>query len=172
MPTDVRKDSRRIPKDSYRNAKDAYRIPRDSSPKIAQKWLPNRPPNGSKMPPKWPPEGSWSPLGRLLAIDALCVPLFCPPVSLLERSWRPPGPKKNSPRGPWAALGKIPREVSAKNRCSRAAQERPREISGEVLSLKAPCLRCFVDVAFFGPSRLQEPTKVLLNGSWRLLEKI
>ena len=112
MPTDVRKDSLRIPKDSYRNAKDAYRIPRDSYPKIAQKWLQNRPPNGSKMAPKWPPEGSWSPLGRLLAIVALCVPLFLPPGSLLERSWTPPGPIQSALERPLGAPRRISRQFS------------------------------------------------------------
>ena len=174
MPTDVRKDSLRIPKDSYRNAKDAYRIPRDSSPKIAQKWLPNRPPNGSKMAPKFlqngPPRGP----GALLGASWLSTPFVCPYFALQLASWNALGDlrgRKNSPRGPWAALGKIPREVSAKNKCSRAAQERPREIPREVVSQKASFVRCFVDVAFFGPSRLQEPKKVLLNGSGRLLEK-
>ena len=76
MPTDVRKDSLRISKDSYRNAKDAYRIPRDSSPKIAQKWLPNRPPNGSKIAPKSIPE----PLRELLELS-------WQPGGLLEASW-------------------------------------------------------------------------------------
>ena len=42
------------------------------------------------------PKRSWTPLGCLLALVAVSVPLFCPPVSLLERSWRPSGPKRHS----------------------------------------------------------------------------
>ena len=116
MPTDVRKDSLRIPKDSYRNDKDAYRIPRDSYPKIAQKRLPNRSQNGSKMAPKWlqngPPKGSWSPLGRLLAIVALILPLFLPPGGLLERSWTPSGPIQSALERPLGAPRRISRQFS------------------------------------------------------------
>ena len=67
--------------------KDSFRTPVDFYPGIAQKWLPNRAQNGSKMAPKWPPEGSWSPLGSLLAIVALISLLFLLPGGLLGRSW-------------------------------------------------------------------------------------
>ena len=113
MPTDVRKGSLRIPKDSYRNPKDAYRIPRDSYPKIAPKRLPNRIQNGFKMAPKWlPPEGSWSPLGRLLAIDALILPLFLQPGGLLERSWTHSGPIQSALERPLGAPRRISRQFS------------------------------------------------------------
>ena len=106
MPTDVRKDSLRIPKDSYRNAKDAYRIPRDSYPKITQKWLQNRPPNGSKMAPKWlqngPPRGP----GALLGASWLSLPFVCPYFCLQGASWsalgRLRGRSKVLLSGPWA----------------------------------------------------------------------
>ena len=87
MPTDVRKVSLRIPKDSYWNAKDAYRIPRDSYPKIAQKRLPNRSQNGSKMAPKWCQHGCQ--MG---------------PGGVLEASWRRVGAIKKA----WSAKGGLP----------------------------------------------------------------
>ena len=48
------------------------------------------------------------PLGGLLAFVAVSVPLFGPPVGLLERSWKPPGPNKSALE---RLLG-APREIS------------------------------------------------------------
>ena len=126
MPTDVRKDSLRIPKDSYRNAKDAYRIPRDSSPKIAQKWLPNRPPNGSKIVPKWlqngPPRGP----GALLGASWLSTPFVCPYFALQLASWNALGDlrgrKKIVQEGPGRLLEKFQERFQPKIN----AQERPK----------------------------------------------
>ena len=65
------------------------------------------------MVPKWLQMASWRTLGHLLPLVALSVPLFCPSVGLLERSWRPPGPKKRSLEQLLGAPRGIPREVSA-----------------------------------------------------------
>ena len=55
-----------------------------------------------------PPEGSWNPLGSLLAIVALILHLFLPPGGLLERSWTPSGPIQSALERP---LG-VPRRIS------------------------------------------------------------
>ena len=74
--------------------------------------LPKRPFLTSKMAPKWPPEGSWSPLGSLLAIVALILPLFLPPGGLLERSWTPSGPIQSALERPLGAPRRISRQFS------------------------------------------------------------
>ena len=79
------------------------------NPKMAPEWSPD----GSKMVPKWLQMASWRPLGHLLDMGAPFYALFCPPVSLLERSWGPPGPKKRSPERLLGAPRGIPRQVSA-----------------------------------------------------------
>ena len=43
-----------------------------------------------------------------MALVAVSVPLFCPPIGLLERSWRPPGPNESALE---RLLG-APREIS------------------------------------------------------------
>ena len=52
-------------------------------------------------------------LGDSLECSDICSGGFLPLGGLLERSRGARGPKKSNPGGPWTALKKIPREVSA-----------------------------------------------------------
>ena len=71
--------------------------------------VPNLSLDGSKILPKMAPkcvlEPSWSHLGGLLAMVLSSGRLFSPPVGLLERSWKPRGPKKVIGNGSWTARG-------------------------------------------------------------------
>ena len=73
---------------------------------VPSKLLPSRVQNGAKIEPKLVLEATWRG-------PRICSGGLSPLGGLLERSWKALGPKKNSQRGPWTALKKIPREVSA-----------------------------------------------------------
>ena len=69
-----------------------------------------------------------------MALVALLVPLFCPPVNRLERSWTPPGPKKKYLDRLLAALEKFPRHFSAKKKSLERLLAGLRGIPREVLT--------------------------------------
>ena len=77
-------------------------------------------PRFSKLAPKGVPKRSWNALGSLLAMGALILPLFSPPVGLLERSWTPPRLKKSN----WKRLLDGPRP--------------PRRLVSTILAAKYP----------------------------------
>ena len=71
-------------------------------------------------------------LGGNLEGSRICSGGLSPLGRLLERSWRALGPKKRSPRRPWTALKKVPREVSALLGPKGLPKVRPNEVQNAV----------------------------------------
>ena len=57
--------------------------------------------------PKWFQKGSWNPLGDILALVCLLVPLLWPPESLLKRSGEPFGQLWGALGGVWGSSGAL-----------------------------------------------------------------